>query len=115
MRTAKELPAHLHAMANDLALAMLTDRGHRMNGALQTVERVFHAGRDQLETLVVVVSANFTLGHWKSLHANLDAVCSGAAAPNHLSKPNWGLHAASKPQACWGPRAGISYLRRNGR
>jgi len=67
MRTAEEAAAHFDAMANDPASAVLANRGNGLNGALETVECVARAGRNQVKTLVVVISTNFTNWHSASL------------------------------------------------
>ena len=59
--------ARFHAMANDLASAMLAFGGERMNGALKAIEIMRDAICDNLQRLVVFVSANFTMGHKKKL------------------------------------------------
>jgi hypothetical protein len=63
MRAAEEAAADLHAMANDPRSAVLANRGNGLNGALETVECVSRAGSNQLKTLVVVISTNFTNCH----------------------------------------------------
>src|SRR5207253_7215051 len=63
MRTTIELAPRLDAVPNDFAFAVGTRRGHGMNGALERIERVALAGYRHRERLVVIVPANFTLGH----------------------------------------------------
>src|SRR5581483_74617 len=63
MRTAKEMAADLHAVPDDPAMTMLTDRRDRLNRTFQAVERVLRARRNQVETLVVDVAADFALCH----------------------------------------------------
>jgi hypothetical protein len=60
---AEELASDLDAVADDLAPAVLADRRHSMDRALEAVERVPLAGRDHLERLVVVVAADLTTRH----------------------------------------------------
>lgn len=67
MGAAEEAAADFHSMANDPASAVLANRCHGLNGALETVECVPRAGRDYLKTLVVVISTNFTNCHNPSL------------------------------------------------
>jgi hypothetical protein len=60
MRAAEEATADFHPVAYDSALAVLANRRDGLNCALEAVEGVPHVGRNYFETLVVVVSANFT-------------------------------------------------------
>jgi hypothetical protein len=53
-----------HPMANNLALAMRTRRGNRMNRALKAVKNMFLAGHRDFKAFVVLVGANFTFGHF---------------------------------------------------
>jgi hypothetical protein len=66
MRTAKETAADLYAVPDDLAMTMLTHGCDRLNGAFQAVECMFRAGSYDIETLVVIVTANFARSHWNS-------------------------------------------------
>lgn len=61
--TTEELARNFHSMSNHLALAMLTDRRHRLNCTLEAVEDVAIARRDKLETFVVIISTDFALCH----------------------------------------------------
>src|SRR5215472_18344203 len=63
MRAAEEAAADFHSMANDPASAVLANRGHGLNGALETVECVPRAGSNHFKTLVVVISTDFTNCH----------------------------------------------------
>jgi len=63
MSTAEKSAADFHAMADHTALAMLADRRDGLNGALKAVESVPGAGRDQLESLVILIAANFAFCH----------------------------------------------------
>src|SRR5690606_15360047 len=63
VRTAEEPAADLGPVADDLAAAVLADRCHPVDGALEAVEHVPLAGRDDLEGLVVLVPAHLTSRH----------------------------------------------------
>src|SRR5690606_34323642 len=60
---AEEPAVDLGAVADDLAPAVLADRRHEVDGALEAVEGVALARRHHLERLVVVVAADLTLRH----------------------------------------------------
>jgi len=62
--TAEEAPTHFDAVPDDLALAVLADRRNRLNRAFKAVKRVPDSSRDQLESFVVFVAANFAFCHW---------------------------------------------------
>jgi hypothetical protein len=63
MGTAVEGSLGLHAVANDLALAVLAHWSEFVNRALEAVKRMSVAGSDHLERQVVVVAADFTSSH----------------------------------------------------
>jgi len=63
MSAAKEVTLHLHAVANDAAFAVLANRGHRLDRALEAVENMTCTGGHHLESLVVIVATNFTSRH----------------------------------------------------
>lgn len=63
MGTAEEASVRLHTVADDPAAAVLTDRRHPVNRALETVEDVDRALRVDLERHVVVVSADLASRH----------------------------------------------------
>ena len=65
-----------------LAAAVLTDRRHVVDGALETVEDVALARRDHLEGLVVVVSTDFTPSHCQ--HLDLWALSDSRAVGKSL-------------------------------
>ncbi len=50
-------------VTDDLAAAMFAFGGQRMYGALKTIEIMRDAVDDDLETLVVIIPANFTTSH----------------------------------------------------
>jgi hypothetical protein len=50
-------------MTNDPATALWTRRRERLDGTFETVKHVLPAIRFDAETLVVIIPANFTLGH----------------------------------------------------
>jgi len=62
VRATEEFPVRLPAMADDLAAAMVANRGERLNGAFETVEDVGRARGDYLEREGVLVAANFASG-----------------------------------------------------
>jgi hypothetical protein len=53
-------------MSDNPATAMRAFRGERVDRALEAVECMRFAGEDDLKRIVVVVAADFTLGHEKS-------------------------------------------------
>ena len=61
--TAVERALGLDAMSDDSALAVRAGRRQCVNRALETVEDVGFSGVNHLKRLVVVVSADFALGH----------------------------------------------------
>jgi hypothetical protein len=63
MSTAKETPADLHAVPNHPAVAMLANGRDSLNRAFKAVERMFLPGSNQLKSLIVIVTTNFTRGH----------------------------------------------------
>jgi hypothetical protein len=63
MSTAEKSAADFHAMADHTALAMLADRRDGLNGALKAVESMPSASRNQLESLVIFITANFAFRH----------------------------------------------------
>jgi hypothetical protein len=63
MSAAKEVTLDLHAVANDPAFAVLANRGHRLDRALEAVENMTCTGGRHLESLVVLVATNFTSRH----------------------------------------------------
>src|SRR3954469_7069882 len=60
---AVEGAVRLDPVADDLAAAVRADGSELVNGALEAVERVCRAGRDYLKGEVVLVAADFALGH----------------------------------------------------
>src|SRR5688572_13825398 len=59
----EEPAARLYPVPDDLASAVLADRGHGVYRALEAVEHVDRALRPHLERHVVVVTAHLTRGH----------------------------------------------------
>jgi len=49
IRAAEEATTRLDAVADDLAAAVIADRCHLVDGALEAVEHVPRTGRDELE------------------------------------------------------------------
>jgi hypothetical protein len=78
MRTANETAADLYAVPDHLAMAMLTHGCDRLNGAFQAVECMFRAGSYEIETFIVVVTANFARSHWNSSIPVFDATQQNA-------------------------------------
>ena len=64
MSTAEKLAANLDAMADHSALAMLANRRNRLNGTLEAVKCVPRSRGDQLESLIVVITADFAFRHF---------------------------------------------------
>jgi hypothetical protein len=64
VRTAEELTRRLHAVTDDAAATMAALGSQRMDGAFEAVEGVPLAmGERDLESLVVLVAANFAGSH----------------------------------------------------
>jgi hypothetical protein len=63
MRAAEELPAYFDAMANHAALAVLADGRHGLDRTFETVEGVPLPGRLDVEGFIVIIPADFALGH----------------------------------------------------
>jgi hypothetical protein len=59
----EEAPVPFHAMSNDTASAMLTNRGELVNRAFKAVKHMTMTGRDYLKAQRIVVAANFTDCH----------------------------------------------------
>ena len=70
VRTAEEPAADLGSMPDHLASAVFAQRSHRVDRALEAVEGVSGAGGDHFERLVVIVSADLTLAHFRQLPSN---------------------------------------------
>jgi hypothetical protein len=66
MRAAEDLALSFDAMTDDLATAVWTGGRERMDGAFEAVECMRLPSDDHVETLIVVISANFTLRHMDS-------------------------------------------------
>jgi hypothetical protein len=69
VRTTEHTAVDFFAVPDDRAATVLTSRSELVNGALEAVKCVLRAirGLDD-KCLVVVVSANLTLGHIASIH-----------------------------------------------
>src|SRR5258708_29719705 len=63
MSAAEKPTTNLHTMADYSALTMLANGRNRLNGTLEAVKRVPCPGGDQLESLVVFITANFAFRH----------------------------------------------------
>ena len=63
INAAKNLSTLFHAMSDDPAMAVWTDRRQRVNRAFEAVEGMMLAGDDHFECLVVFVFANFACRH----------------------------------------------------
>jgi len=63
MRAAEESPADLYAMPDHLATAVLANRRQGLNCTLKAVEGMLRTRRPDLKALVILVPANFALGH----------------------------------------------------
>ena len=64
MHAAKNLSLFFHTMPDDPASTMRTLRRERLNGAFETVENVAFVPDDYFESLIVVISADFTCRHF---------------------------------------------------
>jgi hypothetical protein len=60
---AKEATLNFNSVSDHLALAMFTDRSHRLDGTLEAVEGMPRPGRFYRERLVVFISTNFACCH----------------------------------------------------
>lgn len=69
MGTTEEMPPDLNSMPDHFAFAMLTNRSHHMDGALETVEYMPRSSGFDYEGLVVFVAAAFALRHRNSPRA----------------------------------------------
>jgi hypothetical protein len=63
MSTAEKLAANLDAMPYHSALAMLANRRNRLNGTFEAVKCVSRSSGDQLEGLIVFITADFAFRH----------------------------------------------------
>jgi hypothetical protein len=61
--TAEELAGVLYAMSNYSAMAVFADGRYGLNGTLKAVEGVAGTCRDELKTLVVIVTTDFAFCH----------------------------------------------------
>jgi hypothetical protein len=66
MSAAEEAAGHFGSVPDDSAVAVFTDRGEGLNGALKAVEGVPRASSNHVKTLVIIISTNFTAWHWSS-------------------------------------------------
>jgi len=67
MRAAEESTIDLYSMPDHPAAAVLANRRHRLNRTLETVERMPRTGSSHFKALVILVTANFALGHKRIL------------------------------------------------
>jgi hypothetical protein len=63
MGAAEEMAVDLYSVADDFTFAVFAAGSYCLDCAFEAVEDVFGATGNYFETLVVVVSANFTFGH----------------------------------------------------
>jgi len=63
MGAAVKASTHLNAVPDHLAMAMLADRGHSLDGTLEAVECMARSESYYFECFVVIVTAHFTLRH----------------------------------------------------
>jgi hypothetical protein len=70
MGAAEEDSIGLDAVPDDLASAVIADRGKHLNGALEAVENVAIVGDHHLESTLVIVAAKLALGHGAPLFSN---------------------------------------------
>jgi hypothetical protein len=71
MNAAEYLAALFHAVTDDPAIAMLTGRRERVDRTFETIEDMLLSARRDLESLVVIVPANFASSHFFSLRIGL--------------------------------------------
>ena len=67
MDAAEDFSSLLHAVTDDPALAMRTNRCQRVDRALKAIEGVVFAANDHLKGLVIFIFTNFACSHTKSL------------------------------------------------
>jgi hypothetical protein len=85
MRATEELPIDLDPMSDHFALAMLANRSHRLNRALETVEGMPCSSRLDYECLVVFIAANFALRHRTSSRLCLPPLWDERAAVDQIT------------------------------
>lgn len=66
IRATEYLVSRFHAVSDDLAITVGADWRDGVNCAFEAVERVYASAYPDLETLIVVVAANFALRHSRS-------------------------------------------------
>jgi hypothetical protein len=73
--TAEEMAANFYSMANHSAPAMFTNRRDRVDRTFKAVELVPRTRYDQLECLVVLITAYFAFSHLPPHFAKLTIKC----------------------------------------
>jgi len=63
MGATEKLTGNFDPVPDDLALAVLANRRHELDRALEAVEHVPLSGCDQFKTLVIIISTNFAFRH----------------------------------------------------
>jgi len=66
MGATEHLPIRFHAMAKDLAIAVRTARRQGMGRTFKAVKHMPLTGHDDFEGFVVIVAADFALGHCRT-------------------------------------------------
>jgi hypothetical protein len=64
MCAAEKSATDLHAVANNFAVAMLTNGRNCLNCTFKAVKRMPRSRGDELKRLVVIISTNFALRHF---------------------------------------------------
>src|SRR5438094_9396094 len=67
MDAAEDFSSLLHAVTDDPALAMRTNRCQRVDRTLEASERMMLSGNNHLKGLVILIFTNFSCSHTKSL------------------------------------------------
>ena len=67
MDAAEDFSSLLHAVTDDPALAMQTNRCQRVDRTLEAIERMMLSGNNHLKGLVILIFTNFACSHTKSL------------------------------------------------
>jgi hypothetical protein len=75
MGTTEEGAVRLNAVPDDLAAAMLTNRGKLEDGALEAVECMPLSGGDDIKGEIVVVTADLTSSHEDLLGTGIAPRC----------------------------------------
>jgi len=79
MRATEEMPLDLDPVSDHFALAMLANRSHRLDRALETIECMSSSSSFDYKSLVVFVATDFAICH--RTPPRLSATCSSRQLP----------------------------------